>query len=68
MINKALEALKNGEIVLIFDNDNRERETDMIVAGEFMLILLRTSSPQTSSILSPYLRPSYFLVAEKNST
>lgn len=36
MINKALEALKNGEIVLIFDNDNRERETDMIVAGEFM--------------------------------
>lgn len=36
MINKALEALKNGEIVLIFDNDNRERETDMIVAAEFM--------------------------------
>lgn len=36
MIQKALEALKNGEIVLVFDADNRERETDMIVAAEFM--------------------------------
>lgn len=36
MIEKVLEALKNGEIVLIFDSDNRERETDMIVAAEFM--------------------------------
>jgi len=36
MIKKALEAYKNGEIVLIFDDDNRERETDMIVAGEFI--------------------------------
>ncbi len=36
MIEKALEALKNGEIVLVFDSDNRERETDMIVAAEFM--------------------------------
>lgn len=36
MINKALEAFRNGDIVLIFDDDNRERETDMIVAAEFM--------------------------------
>ena len=36
MIKEALEALKNGEIVLVFDSDNRERETDMIVAAEFM--------------------------------
>ncbi len=36
MIQKALEALKNGKIVLVFDSDNRERETDMIVAAEFM--------------------------------
>ena len=28
MIKEALEALKNGEIVLVFDSDNRERETD----------------------------------------
>ncbi|MDI6643987.1 MAG: 3,4-dihydroxy-2-butanone-4-phosphate synthase [Methanobacteriaceae archaeon] len=36
MIKKALEALKKGEIVLVFDADNRERETDMIVAAELM--------------------------------
>lgn len=36
MIKKAVEAFKNGEIVLIFDDDNRERETDMIISAEFM--------------------------------
>ncbi|HHY01100.1 MAG TPA: 3,4-dihydroxy-2-butanone-4-phosphate synthase [Methanothermobacter sp.] len=36
MINKAVQAFKKGEIVLLFDDDNRERETDMIVAAEFM--------------------------------
>ncbi|MEG3225337.1 MAG: 3,4-dihydroxy-2-butanone-4-phosphate synthase [Methanobacteriales archaeon Met13] len=36
MIKEALKAYKKGEIVLIFDDDNRERETDMIVAGEFI--------------------------------
>ena len=36
MIKKAVESFRKGEIVLIFDDDNRERETDMIVAAEFM--------------------------------
>lgn len=36
MIEKALKAFKEGEIVLIFDDDNREKETDMIVAAELM--------------------------------
>jgi len=36
MIKKALKAFKSGEIVLVFDNENRERETDMIVAAEFI--------------------------------
>lgn len=36
MIKKALKAFKNGDIVLVFDDDNRERETDMIVAAEFI--------------------------------
>lgn len=36
MIDKALEAFKSGKIVLVFDDDNRERETDMIVAAEFI--------------------------------
>lgn len=34
MINDALKALKDGEIILVFDSDNREKETDMIVAAE----------------------------------
>lgn len=36
MIEKALKAFRNGEIVLVFDDDNRERETDMIIAAELM--------------------------------
>lgn len=36
MIKKAVESFKKGEIVLIFDDDNRERETDMIIAAEHM--------------------------------
>lgn len=36
MIKKALKAFKSGEIVLVFDNENRERETDMIVAAELI--------------------------------
>lgn len=36
MIKDAIKAFKDGEIVLIFDNENRERETDMIVAAEHM--------------------------------
>ena len=33
---QAIEALKNGEIILIYDSDDRESETDMITAAEFM--------------------------------
>ncbi|WP_455646089.1 3,4-dihydroxy-2-butanone-4-phosphate synthase [Methanosphaera sp.] len=36
MLNKAIEALKNGEIILIYDSEDRESETDMIAAAEFM--------------------------------
>lgn len=34
MIQEALKSLRKGEMVLVFDADNRERETDMIVAAE----------------------------------
>ena len=33
-VDEALERLKRGEIVLVFDADNREMETDMVVASE----------------------------------
>ena len=36
MIDEAIKALKNGEIILVYDSDDRESETDMIVAAEFM--------------------------------
>ena len=36
MIKKVLESFQNGKLILVFDDDNRERETDMIVAGEFI--------------------------------
>jgi len=34
-INEAIEALKRGEAVLIYDAKGREEETDIVVAGEF---------------------------------
>ena len=34
MIKDTIKSFKNGEIVLIFDNENREKETDMIIAAE----------------------------------
>lgn len=34
-VEDALKALRRGEMVLIYDADKREEETDMIVAGEF---------------------------------
>ncbi|NCB17543.1 MAG: hypothetical protein EOM65_15390, partial [Synergistales bacterium] len=35
-IAKALEDLRNGRIVLLYDFDDREKETDMVVASEFI--------------------------------
>ncbi|MBP2172773.1 3,4-dihydroxy-2-butanone-4-phosphate synthase [Methanococcus voltae] len=35
-VKKAIEALKRGEIVLIYDDDEREAETDMVIASEFI--------------------------------
>lgn len=36
MLNKALNALKNGEFILMFDDEKRESETDMIIGAEFV--------------------------------
>ncbi|MFQ6050322.1 MAG: 3,4-dihydroxy-2-butanone-4-phosphate synthase [Candidatus Hydrothermarchaeota archaeon] len=35
-IIKAIDAMRNGEFVLIFDDDARERETDMVIGAEFV--------------------------------
>ncbi len=35
-LERALSDLKKGKIVLVYDADNRERETDMVIASEFV--------------------------------
>ena len=35
-IERALQDIRNGKLVLIFDSDDRERETDMTIASEFV--------------------------------
>jgi 3,4-dihydroxy 2-butanone 4-phosphate synthase len=35
-VEEALKDLRTGKIVLVFDSDDRERETDMVVASEFI--------------------------------
>ncbi|MFQ6135631.1 MAG: 3,4-dihydroxy-2-butanone-4-phosphate synthase [Candidatus Hydrothermarchaeales archaeon] len=34
-VERAMEALRGGEIILIYDGEGREEETDLVVAGEF---------------------------------
>ena len=36
MLKKALQALQNGEFVLMYDDEKRESETDMIMGAEFV--------------------------------
>jgi len=36
MLKKALKALKNGEFILMYDDEKRESETDMIIGAEFV--------------------------------
>ncbi|ADC69142.1 3,4-dihydroxy-2-butanone 4-phosphate synthase [Methanocaldococcus sp. FS406-22] len=35
-VEKAIEALRRGEIILVYDSDEREGETDMVVASQFI--------------------------------
>ncbi len=36
MLKKALNALQNGEFILMYDDEKRESETDMIIGAEFV--------------------------------
>jgi len=36
MIERALEDIRKGRMVMIFDADDRERETDMVIASQFI--------------------------------
>ena len=35
-LNNAIDNVRNGKIILIYDFDNRERETDMVIASQFV--------------------------------
>lgn len=46
-LEKGFEALRNGEFVLVFDDDEREGEVDMIIASEFV-------TPQSVATMRDY--------------
>ena len=35
-IEKALDAIRKGQVILIYDFDDREKESDMTVASQFV--------------------------------
>ena len=35
-IKAAIQDLQNGKFILIYDNDSRESETDLVIASEFV--------------------------------
>ncbi len=78
-IEKALDAIRNGKIILIYDFDDRERESDMTVASEFVTYdkitqmredaggLLCTTTPNklAKDIGLPFLSDVFWDVGEK---
>lgn len=57
-LQKALEDIRNGKIVLVYDFDDREKETDMTVASEFVdvdkLRILRKDAGGLLCTTTPY--------------
>jgi len=78
-INRAITDLQNGKFVLIYDDDNREGEADLVMASEFVapesirtmrkdgggLIFLMTSSEIAEKLKLPYLADLFSDVDDK---
>jgi 3,4-dihydroxy 2-butanone 4-phosphate synthase len=78
-IDKAINDLHNGKFVLIYDDDKREGETDLIIASEFVtpssiktmrkdgggLIFLMTSKEIADKLKLPFLTEMYEKIDEK---
>jgi 3,4-dihydroxy 2-butanone 4-phosphate synthase len=78
-IEKATQALRNGHFVLIYDNDSRESETDLVIASQFVtpdaikrmrkdgggLIFLMISNPIAQQLQLPFLSDLYSKVSMK---
>jgi 3,4-dihydroxy 2-butanone 4-phosphate synthase len=68
-IQNAIESLRNGQFILIYDNESRESETDLIIASQFVtpdaikrmrkdgggLIFLMVSNPAAKKLQLPFL-------------
>jgi len=78
-IQKAINDLQNGKFLLIFDDDKREGETDLVMASEFVkpesiktmrkdgggLIFLMTSKQIADKLKLPFLADMYDSIDEK---
>lgn len=59
-LQQAVEALRNGQIVLLYDADGREEETDMVVASQFATAEhLRTLRTDAGGLVCTTLAPEH---------
>ena len=72
-IGKSINDLQNGKFVVIYDNDNREGEADLVIASDFIkpasitrmrkdgggLIFLMTSNEIANKLKIPFLSDLY---------
>ncbi len=57
-VEKAIEALKRGKIVLVYDSDEREGETDMVIASQFITPEhIRTMRKDAGGLICTALHP-----------
>ena len=58
VLNEAVDAMKRGEIVLLYDDDTREKETNMVIGGQFVehdiIKLLRKEAGGIICLAIPY--------------
>ncbi|MCJ7571386.1 MAG: 3,4-dihydroxy-2-butanone-4-phosphate synthase [Candidatus Thermoplasmatota archaeon] len=78
-IEKAIKELQNGKFILIFDDDKREGETDLVIASEYAtpesiktmrkdgggLIFLMTSKEIADKLKLPFLSDMYSCIKDK---
>ncbi len=81
-IEKALQDLRDGKIVLVYDFDDRERETDMVIASQFIdqadimrmrkdgggLVCTTLHGPLAEELGIPFLADLFALVSDKYPT
>ena len=78
-IQKAINDLKSGKFILIYDNESREGETDLVISSEFVtpesiktmrkdgggLIFLMTSKEVADKLKLPFLAGMYSAINDK---